>query len=47
MNDKNSENKGVPQKMKSVAFPKAKYGFYLAIFIILLVLFLMYKDFLI
>tara|TARA_B110000014_G_C19606505_1_gene321209 strand:+ start:195 stop:347 length:153 start_codon:yes stop_codon:yes gene_type:complete len=39
----NNKNK-VPSKMARLAFPKAKYGLYLAVFIIILVLLLVYKD---
>ena len=33
-----------PSRMSRIAFPKAKYGVYLAIFIILLILIMLYKD---
>ena len=33
-----------PSRMINIAFPKARYGFYLAIFIIILVLLVLYKD---
>ena len=33
-----------PRKLRGVAFPKAKYGVYLAIGLILLVLIILYKD---
>ena len=39
----NNENK-VPSKMASLAWPKAKYGLYLAIFIIITILLVLYKD---
>ena len=39
----NNKNK-VPSKMARLAWPKAKYGLYLAIFIIILVLLVLYKD---
>jgi hypothetical protein len=39
----NNKNK-VPSKMARLAWPKAKYGLYLAIFIIILVLLMVYKD---
>ena len=39
----NNENK-VPSKMARLAWPKAKYGLYIAIFIIFLVLVILYKD---
>ena len=41
-NDKNKNT--VPSKMARLAWPKAKYGLYLAIFIIILVLLVLYKD---
>ena len=40
--DKNKELR--PTKMRGVAFPKSKYGVYLAIFIVLFVLIILYKD---
>ena len=39
----NNENK-VPSKMARLAWPKAKYGLYLAIFIIITILIVLYKD---
>ena len=39
-NDKNK----VPSKMARMAWPKSKYGLYLAIFIIIIVLLILYKD---
>ena len=39
-NDKNK----VPSKMARMAWPKAKYGLYLAIFIIIVSLLILYKD---
>ena len=39
----NNKNK-IPSKMARMAWPKAKYGLYLAIFIIILVLLILYKD---
>jgi len=39
----NNKNK-VPSKMARLAWPKARYGLYLAIFIIILVLLILYKD---
>ena len=41
-NDKNKNER--PSKMINVAFPKAKFGLYLAIFIIIIVLLVLYKD---
>jgi len=42
-NKKDSLNK-TPSRMSRIAFPKAKYGVYLAIAIVLLVLIILYKD---
>jgi hypothetical protein len=42
-NDNNNNNK-IPTRMARLAWPKAKYGLYLAIFIIILVLIILYKD---
>ena len=39
----NNKNK-VPSKMARFAWPKAKYGLYLAIFIIVITLLVLYKD---
>ena len=33
-----------PSRMINIAFPKARYGLYLAIFIIIVVLLVLYKD---
>ena len=40
--EKNKNN--IPYRMSRIAFPKAKYGIYLAVAIILLVLIILYKD---
>ena len=42
-NEEENKNKR-PYRMRGVAFPKAKYGVYLAIFIAFLVLIILYKD---
>ena len=43
--ENNEENKNqTPPKMARLAWPKAKYGVYLAFIIILLVLLILYKD---
>ena len=42
-NEEEDKNKR-PYRMRDVAFPKAKYGVYLAIGLILLVLIILYKD---
>ena len=39
----NNKNK-IPSKMARMAWPKAKYGLYLAMFIIIIVLLILYKD---
>ena len=39
----NNKNK-IPSKMARLAWPKSKYGLYIAIFIIILVLLVLYKD---
>ena len=41
-NDKNVNQ--TPPKMARLAWPKAKYGLYFAIFIIIIVLIILYKD---
>ena len=38
MSDENQKKPEIPRRMSKVAFPNAKYGVYLAIFIILIVL---------
>ena len=40
--DKNKNQR--PSRMINIAFPKAKYGFYIAIFIIAMVLLILYGD---
>ena len=43
--EENSSNKNkIPTKMARLACPKAKYGLFLSIFIIILVLLILYKD---
>ena len=46
MEENNSENNinKTPSKMARLAWPKAKYGVYLAVIIILFVLLILYKD---
>ena len=34
----------IPHRMSRIAFPKAKYGVYIAIIIIVVILLLFYKD---
>ena len=43
--EKNDNNKNkIPTKMARLAWPKAKYGLFLAIFIIIAILIMLYKD---
>ena len=42
-NQKDNKNK-TPYRMSRIAFPKAKYGMYLAIVLILFILIILYKD---
>ena len=42
--EENSNKNKVPSKMARLAWPKAKYGLYLAIFIIITILLVLYKD---
>ena len=45
MEEKKSDNKNkTPEKMARLAWPKAKYGFIIAIIIFLLVNFVIYKN---
>jgi len=42
---KEEDNKAKrPSKMINVAFPKAKYGVFIAIIIIIIILLILYKD---
>jgi len=42
-NEEKNKNK-IPYRMSRIAFPKAKYGVYLAIIIILLILLTLYRN---
>ena len=44
MEDKEENKNKVPYKMARIAWPKAKYGVYLAFVIILFALLILYKD---
>jgi len=44
MEDKKENKNKVPYKMARIAWPKAKYGVYLALFIIIFSLLILYKD---
>ena len=42
-NEKDNLNK-TPSRMSRIAFPKAKYGVFLAVVLVLFVLIILYKD---
>ena len=43
--DQEKENKNkTPYRMSRIAFPKAKYGVFLAIILVLFILIILYKD---
>ena len=43
--EKEEENKNkTPHRMSRIAFPKAKYGVFLAIILIMFILIILYKD---
>ena len=44
MENKEENKNQTPPKMARLAWPKAKYGVFLAIIIILVILFILYKD---
>ena len=44
MFDKDQKKPEIPSRMSRIAFPKAKYGVYIAIIIIVVILLLFYKD---
>jgi len=44
MSDEEQKKQETPERMSRIAWPKAKYGLYLALIIILLALLLLYKD---
>jgi hypothetical protein len=44
MENKEENKNKIPYRMRGVAFPKAKYGVYLAISLVLIVLIILYKD---
>jgi len=45
MENKEDDKNKTPYRMSRIAFPKAKYGIYLAIAIIMFILIVLYKDF--
>jgi len=44
MTEENQKKNEIPHRMSKLAFPKAKYGVYLALIIILFILLILYKD---
>ena len=44
MSGEDKKKPEIPNRMSRIAFPKAKYGVYIAIMIIVVVLLLFYKD---
>ena len=44
MDEENQKKTETPYRMKRIAFPNAKYGIYLAIAIIVIVLSIYYRD---
>ena len=44
MSDEDQKKPEIPHRMSRIAWPKAKYGLYLAIIIIIGILLILYKD---
>ena len=44
MTDEEQKKPEEPHRMSRIAWPKAKYGLYLALFIIIVILLVLYKD---
>ena len=44
MSDEDQKKPEIPRRMSRIAFPNAKYGVYLAITIIIVVLLIFYRD---
>ena len=44
MTDEDQKKPETPHRMSRIAFPSAKYGVYLAVIIITIVLLILYKD---
>ena len=44
MTEEEQKENEIPHRMSRIAFPKAKYGVYLALVIIFLILLILYKD---
>ena len=45
MTEEDQKKNEIPHRMSRIAFPKAKYGVYLALIIIFIILLILYKDF--
>jgi len=45
MPDEDQKKPEKPYRMSRIAWPKAKYGLYLALIIIFIILLILYKDF--
>jgi len=44
MTDENQKKPEIPRRMSRIAFPKARYGVYIALIIIFIILLVLYKD---
>ena len=44
MTEEEQKKPEIPHRMSRLAFPKAKYGVYLALIFILVILLILYKD---
>ena len=44
MTDENQDKAEIPRRMSRLAFPKARYGVFLALIIIFIILLILYKD---
>ena len=44
MTEENQKKNEIPSRMSKIAFPKAKYGVYVALIIIIVGLLILYKD---
>ena len=45
MSEENKKKPEKPHRMSRIAWPNAKYGLYLALIIIFIILLILYKDF--
>jgi len=44
MSEEDKKEHKIPHRMSKIAFPNAKFGVFLAMFIILVILLILYKD---